>query len=223
MSHASTVRPVIENPRSDIVLVTTVPTTSERQTATAEAVVAHWQAAQWPPELLSLTAYTSSDGESVLTYGQWASEEALLRALKEEGGIAYAGPAVPETAEPAPAPVPYRLYRAVRGNGIPDPAPVAESFPVAFFGAENDRAAREFVDGLFAAEEATEGDDRDYPGGISANMHISVDGTSVLSFSEWVTEANAVAHIEAVWEPLLKHLGGTGLLYRHFGSLYPAA
>lgn len=219
MSHASTVRPVIENPLSDIVLVGTVPTSRERQTETAEAVVAHWrQAGEWPPELLSLTAYTSSDGESVLTYAQWSSEDALRRALKEEGGIAGVGDAAPD----APEPVPYRLYRAVRGTGIPDPAPVAESFPVAFFGAEDEQAARAFVDGLFAAEEATEGDDRDYPGGISANMHISVDGTSVLSFSEWVTEANAVAHIEAVWEPLLKHLGGTGLLYRHFRTLLPA-
>jgi hypothetical protein len=219
MSHASTLRPVIENPLSDIVLVGTVPTSSERQTETAEAVVAHWLAGEWPPELLSLTAYTSSDGESVLTYAQWSSQEAVQRALKEEGGIAGYGGAVPD----APEPVPYRLYRAVRGNGIPDPAPVPESFPVAFFGAENEEGARAFVDGLFAAEEATEGDDRDYPGGISANMHISVDGTSVLSFSEWVTEANAVAHIEAVWEPLLKHLGGTGLLYRHFRTLLPTA
>lgn len=219
MPHASTSRPVIENPRSDVVLVGTVPTSSERQTETAEAVVAHWQSGQWPPELLSLTAYTSSDGESVLTYAQWSSEEGLRRALKEEGGVADIGGAVAG----APEPVPYRLYRAVRGTGIPDPAPVAESFPVAFFAAENEQAARAFVDGLFAAEEATEGDDRDYPGGISANMHISVDGTSILSFSEWVTEANAVAHIEAVWQPLLKDLGGTGLLYRHFRSLFPTA
>ncbi|MFJ1584788.1 hypothetical protein ACIOC1_15895 [Streptomyces sp. NPDC088197] len=219
MSHASTSRPVIENPQSDIVLVGTVPTESGKAVQTAEAVVAHWRSGEWPPELLSLTVYTSSEGDSVLTYAQWSAEEPLRQSLKEEGSLSDTASAVPG----APAPVPYRLYRAVRGSGIADPAPVAESFPVAFFGAENDQAARAFVDALFAGEEATEGQDRDYPGGISANMHISVDGTSVLSFSEWVTEANAVAHIEAVWEPVLKDLGGTGLLYRHFSTLLPTA
>jgi hypothetical protein len=219
MSHASTPRPVIENPDSDIVLVGTVPTDSGKQKETAEAIVGHWRSGVRPPELLSLTAYTSSDGASVLTYAQWSSEDALWQSLKEEGSVSDTAAAVPG----APAPVPYRLYRAVRGTGITDPAPVAESFPVAFFGADNQQAARAFVDGLFAAEEATEGQDRDYPGGISANMHISVDGTSILSFSEWVTEANAIAHIEAVWEPLLKDLGGTGLLYRHFSSVFPPA
>ncbi|MYS19330.1 hypothetical protein GA0115240_107126 [Streptomyces sp. DvalAA-14] len=219
MSDASTARPVVDNPHSDIVLVGTVPTDSGRQRETAEAVVAHWQSSAWPPELLSLTAYTSSDGESVLTYAQWSSQEALHTSLADRGGISDTAAA----AAGAETPVPFRLYRAVRGSAVADPAPVAESFPVAFFAADNQQAAREWVDNLLAGEEASEGDDRDYPGGISANMHISVDGTSILSFSEWVTEANAVAHIEAVWEPVLKELGGTGLLYRHFRSLFPAA
>ncbi|MBP0452317.1 hypothetical protein J5Y04_22635 [Kitasatospora sp. RG8] len=212
-------RPVIENPKSDIVLVGTVPADGREQLEVARAVVAHWESSPWPAELLSLTAYTSSDGGPVLTYAQWSSEKALQRSLGERGGISdhtLAGAG-------APASVAYRLYRSVHGGGVTDPAPVAESFPVAFFGAENEQAAREWIDGLLAAEERTEGEDRDYPGGISANMHISVDGTSILSFSEWVSEAEAVAHIEAVWEPVLKELGGTGTLYRHFRSLFPEA
>ncbi|WP_329140058.1 hypothetical protein OG552_35160 [Streptomyces sp. NBC_01476] len=217
MSPASTLRPVIENPDSDVVLVGTVPVAGREQTAAAEAVVAHWKSAPWPAELLSLTAYTSSDGGSVLTYAQWSSYEALRKSLEEQGSVSDNAAAVAG----APPAVPFRLYRAVRGSAIADPAPVAESFPVAFFSAENHEAARAWVDGLLAGEEESEGDARDYPGGISANMHISVDGTSILSFSEWVTEANAIAHIEAVWEPVLKELGGTGLLYRHFRSLFP--
>ena len=210
-------RPVIENSHSDVVLVGTVPAGGRDQFDVARDVVAHWLAGPWPVELLSLTVYTSSDGESVFTYAQWTSEEALRRSLKEQGGISDTAAAVPGT----PEPVPYRLYRAVRGGGVADPAPVAESFPVAFFASENEQGARDWIDGLLAGEEQSEGDDRDYPGGISANMHISVDGTSILSFSEWVTEAQAVAHIEAVWEPVLKELGGTGTLYRHFRSLFP--
>lgn len=219
MSFVPGARPVIQNPKSDLVLVGELPVGGGSPHAVAEAVVEHWQSASWPVELYSLTAFTSSDLTSVLTYAQWTSETALLRSLERSGGISDAGPVVPG----APAPTPYRLYRVVRGGAIEDPAPVAESFPVAFFGAENHRAAREWIDGLLAAEEAGEGDAREYPGGISANMHISLDGTGILSFSEWVSEANAVAHIEAVWEPVLKELGGTGLLYRHFRTLLPAA
>lgn len=218
MSYTSTPRPVIENPHSDVVLVGTVPADSRKQREVAEAVVTHWQSRSWPAELLSLTAYTSSDGESVLTYAQWSSEEALRRSLEEDGTVSDL---TGVTDSGIPAPVPYRLYRAVRGSAVTDPAPVAGSFPVAFFGAENHQAARAWIDGLLAAEEESEGEDRAYPGGISANMHISLDGTSILSFSEWVTEAQAVAHIEAVWEPVLKELGGTGTLYRLFRSLFP--
>lgn len=220
MSDTSTLRPVIENPQSDVVLVGTAPVGSRAQQDVAEAVVRNWRSATWPAELLSLTVYVSSDGSSVLTYAQWSSQEALELSLKEPGGVSDTAAV---TGTEAAAPVPYRLYRAVRGSAVDDPAPVAGSFPVAFFDAEDEQGARAFVDGLFAAEEAGEGDERAYPGGISANMHISLDGTRILSFSEWVTEAQAVAHIEAVWEPLLKELGGTGLLYRHYRSLFPAA
>lgn len=218
MTDTSARRPVIEDSRSDLVLVGTVPVGDRTQPEVANAVVAHWESAAWPAGLLSLTAYTSSEGESVLTYAQWSSEDALRRSLAETGGIADTAVA---TGPDTPMAVPYRLYRAVRGSGVEDPAPVAESFPVVFFAANGEGAARAWIDGLLAGEEQTEGAERDYPGGISANMHISVDGTSILSFSEWVTEANAVAHIEAVWEPVLKELGGTGLLYRHHRSLFP--
>jgi hypothetical protein len=219
MSVVPGARPVIQNPESDLVLVGEVPVGGTSPHAVAEAVVGHWQSAFWPAELCSLTVFTSSDGTSVLTYAQWSSEAALLRAVEQEGGICDVGAVVPG----APAPTPFRLYRVVRGGAIEDPAPVAESFPVAFFGAENHQAARAWIDGLLAAEEADEGDAREYPGGISANMHISLDGTAILSLSEWVSEAHAVAHIEAVWEPVLKELGGTGLLYRHFRTLLSAA
>jgi hypothetical protein len=218
VSNASDPRPVIENPDSDVVRVQTLPAEGRGTQDLAQAVVEHWQSGPWPAQLVSLTAFVSSGGESVLTYAQWSSQEALTISLKDGDAVSDLTAVAPE----APGAVPFRLYRAVRGGGVADPAPVAESFPVAFFDAADHAAARAFVDGLFAGEEASEGQDRDYPGGISANMHISLDGTSVLSFSEWVTEANAVAHIEAVWEPVLRELGGTGLLYRHYRTLIPA-
>lgn len=201
-------RPVVERPGSEVVLVGTVPVPAGEAERTAAAIVDRWQSAPWPAGALALSVFTDSEASSVLTFTQWSSEQAA--------SAASPAPAAPASA----APVPYRLYRSVRGGAVTDDA-VAESFPVAFFAAENADAARAWIDGLFAAEAASEGDDREYPGGISANMHVSLDGTSILSFSEWVTEANAVAHITAVWEPVLASFGGTGLLYRHHRTLLP--
>ncbi|MGW3376058.1 hypothetical protein [Streptomyces hydrogenans] len=53
---------------------------------------------------------------------------------------------------------------------------------------------------------------------MAAHLHISLDGTRVLSFSEWLSEEQAVAHIEAVWAPVLARFGGTGSLYRHVAT-----
>ncbi|MCX5320051.1 hypothetical protein [Streptomyces sp. NBC_00120] len=96
--------------------------------------------------------------------------------------------------------------------------PRTRVFPVAFFDIADEDAARTWLDGLLASEERSEGEDRAYPGAVAAHLHISLDGTKVLSFSEWLTEDQAVAHIEAVWAPVLKEFGGTGRLYRHFGT-----
>ncbi|MGI5151548.1 hypothetical protein ACQEVC_35185 [Plantactinospora sp. CA-294935] len=225
MSTPSAVQPVINRPDVTTVLVAEVITRGpERQRALAEAIVAHWQAIQWPSRLISLNCFVSTDGESVLTYAQWSSDEALSASLRDEGSVSR--PPTPGWGIPgvqSPEPQRYRLYRVVRGGAITGPAPVARCFPAAIFKMENHEAARGWVDGLLASEEATEGEERDYPGAIAANFHISVDGTSVFLLSEWASEEEAVSHIAEVIEPILEQVGsgdtGAGARYQHHTSL----
>ncbi|WP_406456044.1 hypothetical protein OG782_29445 [Streptomyces sp. NBC_00876] len=205
---ADPVRAVLDDPRSAAVLVTTFATRGPQDTRrTAEQAVAEARGGPWPEGLLSLTVYTSGDEDSVLTYAQWAAEDRLPAPGGRAGTVSRA----------------FRHYRAVRGTAVGVPAPVPESFPVAFFPTEDEQAARAWLDGLLAGEERTEGEDRAYPGAIAAHLHIAVDGGQVLSFSEWVAEGPAVAHIEAVWAPVLKEFGGTGTLYRHHRTLLPGS
>ncbi|HEY9332627.1 MAG TPA: hypothetical protein VIS09_31000 [Streptomyces sp.] len=204
---ADPVRAVLDDPRSAAVLVTTFATHGPDDTRrTAERAVVDARRAPWPEGLLSLTVYTSGGDDSVLTYAQWTTEDRLPSRPPGPGAVSRA----------------FRHYRAVRGTAVEDPAPVPESFPAAFFPTENEEAARAWLDGLLAGEERTEGEDRAYPGAIAAHLHIAVDGGQVLSFSEWVAEGPAVAHIETVWAPVLKDFGGTGSLYRHHRTLLPA-
>ncbi|MFJ8128284.1 hypothetical protein [Streptomyces hydrogenans] len=215
----ATARPVLDSPGSAVALVTTVPVDGPgRPRAVAEAVARLGaDPAAWPEGLASFTVYVDDTGATVLTYTQWTSEEALAGALKGTGGTWPTGlGAVPGAGVPAAAP--FRHYRAVLGSVPPDPAALPESFPVAFFATEDEAAARKWLDGLLASEESTEGADRAYPGAVAAHLHISLDGTQVLSFSEWLSEEQAVAHIEAVWAPVLARFGGTGSLYRHVAT-----
>ncbi|MFF8410162.1 hypothetical protein [Streptomyces omiyaensis] len=220
-STPATTRPVLDSPHSAVALVATVPVdSSDGGLAAAEAAArAGGEADAWPQGLLSSSVYVSNTGDTVLTYTQWGSEEALAEAL-EDAGPATAWPpgldALPGAGTPAGTP--FRHYRAVLGTAPADPAALTESFPVAFFDTADAAAAEEWLDGLLASEESSEGADRAYPGAVAAHLHISLDGTKVLSFSEWLSEEQAVAHIEEVWAPVLEEFGGTGTLYRHVGT-----
>jgi hypothetical protein len=185
--------------------------------------VAHWRSCSWSAGLVSLTCFVSTDGELVLTYAQWSSDQALAASLRDEGGISRGVPGWGIPGVESPEPRQYKLYRVVRGGAITDPAPVPQCFPAAIFKMENETAARNWVDGLLASEEAAEGKERAYPGAIAANFHISVDGTSVFLLSEWASEEEAVAHIAEVIEPILEQVGsgdtGAGARYRHHVTL----
>ncbi|MER5740045.1 hypothetical protein ABT117_30860 [Streptomyces sp. NPDC002262] len=215
----ATARPVLDDPGSAVALVTTVPVDGPgRPRAVAEAVARLGADPDaWPRGLASFTVYVDETGATVLTYAQWTSEEALAGARKGAGAAWPAGLGTVPGAG-APAATPFRHYRTVLGTAPTGPAALPESFPVAFFDTADEAAAREWLDGLLASEESSEGADRAYPGAVAAHLHISVDGTRVLSFSEWLSEEQAVAHIEAVWEPVLKEFGGTGSLYRHVAT-----
>lgn len=221
MSVAAGIRPLFERTDVSSVLVEEVITGDERRQHDAvTALVKHWEAARWPEGLCSLTCFTSSDGNSILTYAQWYTDGALEEYLRHGEGITRPDWAALQVQPGQPAV--YRLYRVVRPIELPDPVPVAECFPAATFPMESYDAARKWVDGLLDSEEENEGQERAYPGAIAANFHIAADGTGIFLLSEWASETEAVAHIIAVIEPLLEHMGSgadsAGSRYRyHWG------
>ncbi|MFI8810978.1 MULTISPECIES: hypothetical protein [unclassified Streptomyces] len=218
MTFESAGLPVIDRPDVTVALVEVVAVDGrEGQRAATDAISAHWRSGVWPAELVSLSCYASTDGAWVLTYAQWSSDEALHGSLRQETGVSRGGPVWEAVGARPSGAVPFRLYRVVRGGRVTDTDPAPECFPAAVFPMAGEEAARGWIDGLLASEEATEGADRDYPGAIAANFHIGLDGGSVLVLSEWVSEKEAADHIEEVIQPLLDQAGGgdPGALYAH--------
>ncbi|WP_261564677.1 hypothetical protein [Frankia gtarii] len=243
MPVVSDARPTFGRLDVDAVVVTTVSLPNQNAEDAAETVVARWDSGEWPRELLSLSCFVSGDGTSVLTYAQWAAENALVESLRDTTGVSWSGISSASVSRVLPGrtagadgvteadaagaggvettgPTPFRVYRTVRGSAVTAEDPLPESFPVAFFTMPDHETATRWVDGLLSAEEESEGDERAYPGAIAANFHVSIDGTRVLVLSEWLSDEAASAHIAAVWEPILERFGGdAGALYRHYATL----
>ena len=205
-------RPVIDRADAAITLVAEATAqNAEDAHALAETLLAEWATAPWPAGLLSVSFFVSTQTSSVLTYAQWSSRETLTAALDDPSAAANA---VPDA-------TPYVLYRRVLGGAVPDPAPPAECFPAATFAMADPDAARAWIDGLLAAEEANEGENREYPGALAANFHINPDTGEIFLLSEWASDAEAAAHIDEVIAPLLAQLGtpDPGTRYRHAATL----
>jgi len=137
------------------------------QRPVADATLAAWDAAPWPEGLVSRTCYVSNDGQRVLTYEQWR-----------------AGHAAPVS----PGAIAFRLYR----SGVRDDAPVPGCIVIVEVQTDGHDTARRWVDAVFDALAA---ETTLHPGGISGHFHISLDGTHVLNYAEWVDEAS---HVEAL-------------------------
>ncbi|MFJ8974041.1 hypothetical protein [Streptomyces anulatus] len=218
MSQRTDALPLIDRDDVDAVLVEVISVEGpERQSAVADAIAAHWRSADWPAELVSVSCYTSTDGNSVLTYAQWLSRAALRESLRREGGVSRGEPDWGVAGARSQGAVPFQLYRVVRGGALTDPAPVPECFPAAVFPMAGVEAGRQWIDGLLAAEERAEGEERAYPGAIAANFHVGLDDGSVLVLSEWASEKEAAEHIDEVIQPLLEAAGGgdAGARYIH--------
>ena len=124
----------------------------------------------WPDGLIARTCYVSTDAQRVLTYEQWSSDPL-------------------DVAEPDA--IAFRLYR----SGVRDDAPVPGCIVIVEVGTDGDDTARRWVDAVFDALAA---ETTLHPGGISGHFHISVDGTRVLNYAEWVDEAS---HVQASATP----------------------
>ncbi|MET9956841.1 hypothetical protein ABZ135_35570 [Streptomyces sp. NPDC006339] len=206
MPTTSDVRPEIGRPDVTTALVEEVTSGDpERLREAGAAVLAHWEAAEWPEALAAVSLFYGTDGTSLLVYAQWTAE-----AADEEAVRAAYGALRPDWRalgyEPG-TPATYRLYRRVQPTVLPDPLPEVGCYPAAFFAMRPGETARAWVDGLLGQEEETVGEDRAYPGAIAANFHVSSADDGIFLLSEWASEAEALVHIKAEIEPLLEYMG----------------
>ena len=189
--------PDIDRPDVKLAVVRQFPVDGpEQQRAVAGATLAGWTVRPWPDALISRTCYVSIDGQRVLTYEQWSDDQ-------------------PDREDPAA--IAYRLYR----SGVRDDAPVPGCIVIVEVQTDTSDTARTWIDAVFdaLAAEATL-----HPGGISGHFHVSLDGTRVLNYAEWVDEAS---HVEAVsgtgsigrgpaWRRVHTMPGVTNLGFRRF-------
>lgn len=197
--------------------------TPERQRAAIAATLGEWERRPWPDGFISLSCFASSDGATVLNYAQWASDEAhhaFVRTTRPRlaGNVDAVVPGIER-----PGVVRYRLY----GGGVSTAAHAPGYF--VFVTAETDGVgrAREWVDGAFAALRAG---GETVAGLISTHFHISVDGSRVLSYTEWRSEAAHraafgmdVAARDRAWRALQNCPGVRPISvtsYRHCSSLH---
>jgi hypothetical protein len=160
--------PDIDRPDARIAVVRQFPVADQdQQHAVADATLAAWDESPWPDGLIARTCYMSIDAQRVLTYEQWNSDRLDVA---EPDGIAF------------------RLYR----SGVREDAPVPGCIVIVEVGTDGDDTARRWVDAVFDALAA---ETTLHPGGISGHFHVSVDGTRVLNYAEWVDEAS---HVQAV-------------------------
>ena len=168
--------PDIDRADVKVVVVRQLPVESpDSQRSIGDAALAAWDAGLWPDGVLSRTCYLSTDGQRVLTYEQWSDDHA--RAV-DNGTIAY------------------RLYR----SGAREDAPVPGCIVIVEVQTDGHDTARRWIDTVF---EALAAETTLHPGGISGHFHISVDGTRVMNYAEWIDEQS---HVEA--------LSGTGSIGR---------
>jgi hypothetical protein len=168
--------PDIDRPDVRIAVVRQFPVDGPaQQRNVADATLLTWDAAPWPDGLIARTCYMSTDGQRVLTYEQWSDDQ-------------------PDVEDPAA--IAYRLYR----SGVRDDAPVPGCIVIVEVQTDGHDTARQWIDSVFDALAA---EPTLHPGGISGHFHVSVDGTRVLNYAEWLDEAS---HVEAV--------GGTGSIGR---------
>ncbi|MGH9673425.1 MAG: antibiotic biosynthesis monooxygenase [Bryobacteraceae bacterium] len=164
--------------------------TRERQRAFVETFAASWEGDPRPDGLLSANLFASTDGRTVLLYGQWTSEEAYdeFARTQPKSRAIQINAAVPGI-ERRPA-VNYRLYRSTAPTGGGQVTGCVVIVNVEFDGP--DEHQQQWVDAVF---EALEAEAALPPGGIAGHFHLSADGTRVLNYAEWTDEK---AHIEAL-------------------------
>ncbi|MFG2783501.1 monooxygenase [Streptomyces prunicolor] len=174
--------------------------TPELQRAETERVLAPYRNNPLPEGFLSVSVFTSTEGENVLTYAQWTSDDAY-RAFVRDGGLG-------EPDENATEPVRYKLYR----GRVLEPGSVPTALVAPVFDVDGRDRQRRSIDNLIDGPLGTP-----FPGLVASHFHMSLDGTRVLNWAEWVDETAHVGFmnssrpkecLEAITMPGVRGIGG---------------
>ncbi|MFF1511360.1 antibiotic biosynthesis monooxygenase [Streptomyces sp. NPDC058326] len=219
-------RPDFHRPGVGAVLASTWRVgTPERQRAAVEAVRGVWQSREWPdPGLLAYTVYTGNDGDTLLHYSQWTTEQAFedfVRTHRDDRNaeIDAAVPGIERVVLHRYAP-PYRS--AVLDDRSARTLPGALAVVEVDFEGPDEARQKGWVDAVFAAMDDEEGK-RPARGGIGAHFHLSTDGTRVLNLAEWEDErahaewlAADASEVGEAWARVRGYPGLTGSRVRRY-------
>ena len=166
----------------------------ESQRPAADVLLDAWDHIRWPAGLISVSVYLGTDGVTIFHYVQWTERAAYERyiASGDPGPAPYIlrnapGLAMSNLAE-------YAVYRSARNATAVVPGCIV-IVNVEFDGPD-ERRQHDWVDAVFAALEQDAAAGRLPAGGLGASFHVSLDGTRVLNYAEWVDEAAHIAALE---------------------------
>ena len=184
--------PEMTRPDAGLVVVTEFEVGgADQQQALFAASRAAWDTLPWPETLLSIAWLASTDGQRALAYVQWRDDSEFEQYGRTHRPVlaAHFKAAMPSLV--ASSPVFYRRYRSATRPDAVDPGCIV-AVSVEFDGADETRA-RAWIDSVFDAIGA---DPAPPAGGRGAHFHVSLDGTRVLNYAEWIDEASHRAALE---------------------------
>lgn len=200
MNPESRIFPNVRRAESGVALVWPLYVATEaKQRSEASTIVAGFREKPLPDGFVSISVFGSTDGETLLTYAQWASDDAYRR-LEDRFDN--------NTANGHAQPIRYAPYRS--SVLVPDAKPgilVAPTFDVD--GPDRQRRSIDaLVDGPLS---------KPSPGLIASHFHVSLDGSRVLNWAEWADEEAHEAFmrtslpaecLDAITMPGVRGIGG---------------
>ena len=199
--------PDVTHPEVRLVLTSELAVSDPaHQRPSADAMLDSFDHSPWPEGLISHTVLLGTDGVSLQHYAQWTGVEAYEVFQREDppARLAAIRGVTPDLERVRGGP--YVLYRSMDSESDATPGCIV-IIDVEFEGPDP-RRQRDWVDAVFDAVEGTEGD---APGGLAGQFHLSMDGTRVINYAEWVDEA---AHIAALAPHDGRSVGGGPLWNR---------
>lgn len=154
-----------------------------------------------PEGFISFSAFGSVDGETLLTYAQWTSDEAYRAFAAAPSGKG-------ETLLRRAQPIRYVPYR----SSVLDPATKPTILVAPTFDVDGPDRQERSIDALVDGPLS-----KPFPGLVASHFHASLDGSRVLNWAEWATEAAHDAFmdsalpaecLDAITMPGVRGIGG---------------